>query len=534
MSKLFDKLFPTYGRIKPTKFTYDEFEAVSHYFRNTVNKDEYFVDDITWNDLDMDEVFALINNTNSSIGREYLYKILRTPTSDASVLSERDRLMEYMDSHPKERTLLMMQFHSIGFTKKISMSDYIDRLFELKSESNAVHFIMIGLLVLSILFTIFVNPVIGIMLILVAVGTCIISYYKYKMRIDSFFSCVRQIVAMTGAAKQIAKLNIPELSEYNEFFSEASRNFGKITRGSWMIVNSRDISGNLSDIILEYFKIFTHIDLIRFNIILRQLGDNKDKVYMLMEKLGLLEAMISCASFRKVIPYYCKPDFNADSGIDVKNMYHLLIEKPVANSISTGKSVLITGSNASGKSTFLKSTAIGAILAQSINTVMADSYKAPFYRIYTSMALNDSIESGESYYIVEIKSLKRILDASQKEGPKVLCFIDEVLRGTNTVERIAASYEILCKFSEYAVCFAATHDIELTNMLENVFDNYHFTEEVIGDNIEFSYVIMPGRATSRNAIKLLDMMGYDKMIVERAQKRAQAFVDTGVWESEKA
>ena len=190
-----------------------------------------------------------------------------------------------------------------------------------------------------------------------------------------------------------------------------------------------------------------------------------------------------------------------------EEMYHPLISNPVKNSFETNNGVLVTGSNASGKSTFLKTIAINAILAQTINTCLADKFITNHYRIYSSMALRDNLGSGESYYIVEIKSLKRILDAVNKDVSPVLCFVDEVLRGTNTVERIAASTQILKSLcNANTKCFAATHDIELTHLLEKYYDNYHFEEEVIDNDIVFNYKVLNGRATSRNAIKLLKIL----------------------------
>ena len=108
------------------------------------------------------------------------------------------------------------------------------------------------------------------------------------------------------------------------------------------------------------------------------------------------------------------------------------------------------------------------------------------------MALRDNLAGGESYYIVEIKALKRILDMTEqrtKENtPPVLCFVDEVLRGTNTVERIAASSQILRSLSERGVlCFAATHDIELTELLKDYYTNYHFAEEICDGDVVFNY-----------------------------------------------
>ena len=149
------------------------------------------------------------------------------------------------------------------------------------------------------------------------------------------------------------------------------------------------------------------------------------------------------------------------------------------------------------------------------------------------MALRDDLANSDSYYIVEIKSLKRILDAVDKTGRPVLCFIDEVLRGTNTVERIAASSEILKNLNTgRALCFAATHDIELTHMLEHLYSNYHFKEDVKDNDVIFNYRLYEGRAVSRNAIKLLGVLGYDENVITKADETAKRFLDTGVWSLE--
>ncbi|MDE5952169.1 MAG: hypothetical protein K2H12_11375, partial [Acetatifactor sp.] len=145
--------------------------------------------------------------------------------------------------------------------------------------------------------------------------------------------------------------------------------------------------------------------------------------------------------------------------------------------------------------------------------------------------LKDDISSGESYYIVEIKSLKRILDAMREDSDRpVLCFVDEVLRGTNTVERIAAATQILLSLTgENILCFAATHDIELTELLSSQYDNYHFEEEIRDGDILFNYTLRMGKANSRNAIRLLEIMGYDPSIIQSAQRQAENFLEQGIW-----
>ena len=251
----------------------------------------------------------------------------------------------------------------------------------------------------------------------------------------------------------------------------------------------------------------------------------------MIEEIGKLESDIAIASYRHRLPIYTKPILINDKSVrmNTEDIYHPLIQNPVANSINETRCVLLTGSNASGKSTFLKTIAINAVLAQSIYTVLAQKYEANFFKVYSSMALKDDLKAKESYYIVEIKSLKRILDDKAKDAP-ILCFIDEVLRGTNTVERIAASSRILQSLSQRnTMVFAATHDIELTHLLEKEYSNYHFKEEVVDNDVLFNYILYKGRATTRNAIKLLSVMGYDKDVIQKADSTAKHFLEDGVW-----
>ena len=132
--------------------------------------------------------------------------------------------------------------------------------------------------------------------------------------------------------------------------------------------------------------------------------------------------------------------------------------------------------------------------------------------------------------MAEIRSLKRILDASKDaSGVPVLCCIDEVLRGTNTIERIAASCEILKEFAkEKILCLAATHDIELTRLLTE-YDQYHFREEMGEKDVTFSYKLYSGPATGRNAIRLLGAAGFDASVTQRAMQRTEEFERTGKW-----
>jgi len=146
------------------------------------------------------------------------------------------------------------------------------------------------------------------------------------------------------------------------------------------------------------------------------------------------------------------------------------------------------------------------------------------------MAIADDLIEGESYFISEIKSLRRIADADTSEQP-LLCVIDEILRGTNTVERIAASSELLMHLSkEKTLCLAAIQDVELCTLLYGQYRMLHFEETVTEDgDVLFDYIIKDGAATTRNAIKLLSNMGFDRKLVIRAYERAERYSALGKW-----
>lgn len=302
-----------------------------------------------------------------------------------------------------------------------------------------------------------------------------------------------------------------------------------------MVSGGSSISGSLFDAVFDYVRILCHVDLIKIGTMIKEVCKYEKELLELYDIIGYLDAIIAIASFRDSVETYCIPQFEMEKEhskqLKMQMLYHPLIKNPVKNSIDTDKSILFTGSNASGKSTFLKAVAINVLFAQTIHTVLADEYCSSFYRIYSSMALRDDILSQESYFIVELKSLKRIFTKIREDDVAVLCFIDEILRGTNTVERVAASSQLLEEIAKKnALCFAATHDIELTYLLEDIYQNCHFEEVLQDGDVSFDYLLKEGRANSRNAIRLLEVIGFDKEVVKRSQQRVDRFLQKGIWE----
>lgn len=526
---LIGKLKDEWGKIPEKEYSSDKLESLK-YFYLSQNNDYIDIDDITWNDLDMDEIFLRINNTQSSLGEEYLYALLRKPIFSSEELEERNRLIEYFQSHEDDRLKIQVNLNNVGRLRNISAFEYINRLAMQEATSNIPHYLMALALILSIV-SIFINPSIGIGLSLFVLAFNIVSHFKYKAQIENYIALIAFSLRLLDSIEHLVKHSVPELDKYNAQLASDLKAFKGYKRGSYIVV-ARNVSGNLLEAMLDYYRMFTHHDLIKYNSMLNFFKNNKDTVNRIFETVGFIDSMIAIASYRHMLDYYSLPNLSkakTNPELIITDVYHPLILKPVTNSISSTSSTLLTGSNASGKSTFIKSLAVNAILSQTIYTSLSREYKASYFIIYSSMALKDNILSQESYFIVEIKSLKRIIDKAGGEYP-MLCFVDEVLRGTNTLERIAASSRILASLAKKnTLCFAATHDIELTYILEKYFTNYHFRERVDEKQVLFDYKLYKGRAMTKNAIKLLNLLGYSEDIINDANEAVDLYMNTGEW-----
>lgn len=528
VKKLFEKLEKQWGELPEEEYTAESLQSLTHYYRSTKDASGN-IDDITWNDIDMDQIFILMNNTGSAIGEEYLYSVLRKLKFSEKELVERNRLIEFFQNNKGQRQKVQAALYGVGKIRNISVYEYINALNNLGDRSSLPNYLMaVGLLVAIALFS--VNPAIAGVLTVTFFINNVIQYYRIKGQIDAYFTVCSYIIRLLNGIKEISKLDIPEIKTYTDQLEHAGKKFEQFKRGS-KLVTSKNPVGDMSDILLDYLRMLFHIDLIKFNSMLKCFKKNREALNEIYESVGVLDSMIAAASFRTMLDYYCLPELKKGGvpSIEAIELYHPMIEDPVTNSIQVDKCILITGSNASGKSTFIKTLSINAILSQTIYTSTCRKYTGSYFQIASSMALQDNIFSKESYYIVEIKSLKRILDLINDDIP-TLCFVDEVLRGTNTLERIAASSQILMNLAKSnAVCFAATHDIELTHILENYYTNYHFQEQIVKDNVLFDYKLLKGRAISKNAIKLLGVIGYNQEIIESASDSANSFLQEGTW-----
>lgn len=529
IGRLKKRLADAFGKEPEVHYFDGDMEYIRAYydFRASERRDDFLIDDITWNDLDMDRVYKRINPGRCTSGEQYLYYMLRSPALEAGEFERRKQMIELAEADPKRRLKLELLLARLGRTRRADLC----RAFYPSKHGIGMLLVYLALLT-ALLVTAAGTAFAGFspMTILASVFVNFLVHEFGVRRSQLDYDTVNYSVNLIFAMRKLRRMHDAELDRQMTTAYESLDRLRAVLRTGG--VSKTTDSGGMADFIVT----LTLLDLISYEFLKNKLGRCHEDVFVIHEHLGRLDAAISVASYRASLEKYAEPELSFEHGAavraEIRGMAHPLLKGAVPNDLIAEKPVLITGSNASGKSTYLKTVVLAALMGQGICTVTADSYRAPVFRIYTSMALSDDLLAGESYYIAETRSLKRILDAVRGEGGAVMCAVDEVLRGTNTVERIAASAEALRALAEAgALCLAATHDIELCDLLADAYGLFHFEERLGEDRMLFDYKIRDGKATSRNAIDLLRLMGFDGELVKNAHERADRYMETGSWQS---
>ena len=505
---------------------------------NTGNYYENFgeegVDDVTWNDLSMDTVFGRLNQCDSSAGEEMLYAGLRRNAMSEEERELFEKRMEFFAQNEEERVAAEEQLADVGKrSASYLIPSYIAGIEEYQMSHMWVFRILQAALVAAAVVLLVFRTDEAAFPLLAVCAVNLVLYAVVKMKWEAEFQMMATAVRILECARTLSKRK--KTAELFPKLGELSGELSGVIRRTKILESQKSASytGDIMWLILDYVLGIALWQITAYGTIVRKLSEKADVYLEVYREVGILDMTISTASFRKSLPWYCLPEFADDSRMPVRHdriyqpriymedIYHPLIDNPVPNTLELTRGSLITGSNASGKSTFIKAVAVNAILGQALNTCAAQRFEMPCVQVITSMAVKDDLVAGESYFIREIKYLKRILD-SLTEEKITLCAIDEILRGTNTGERIRASRAILDYLADKnCIPLVATHDKELTVLLADEYDNYHFSEEIGENDICFSYKIMEGPATSQNAVKLLEFAGFPEEIIREAGSAGQ-------------
>lgn len=175
----------------------------------------------------------------------------------------------------------------------------------------------------------------------------------------------------------------------------------------------------------------------------------------------------------------------------------------------------------SGKTSFIRTMAINAVTGLTLNTCFADEYSMCRMKIFSAIRISDDLLNDKSYYFEEVLTIKEMINESESDSSN-LFLLDEIFKGTNTIERIAAGKSVLSYLNRgNNIVFVSTHDIELADLLNEEYELYHFSELVDHQTVDFDYLLKPGKLKNRNAIRILQINNYPETIISEAMSIAK-------------
>lgn len=480
------------------------------------------MDDITWNDLDMDAVYVNLDHCQSGVGDLWMYAALRA----GGELRPREELPAFFEERPALRRQVQYSLARLGRRGESGVETALFDPQSLKLSHPRLLACAAALPLLALCAWPLLGAAAGATMSVAALFANLALTFYLRNRPGSGFDAVCDFSAALACTRRLEKQLRGERAGWADGLAAAASPFRKFSLPI-AIINFSDTAFQLGAVDVSSFFL---LPVLSYLYVTRQLERRRADALRMIRQLGEIDAAIGILSLRKMLPYWCRPDQAQGREIAFESVYHPLLEEPVANSGTFREEAVFTGSNASGKSTFIKTIAVNCVLGQAIGTCCAKTfYMRRESRVLTSMAVRDDILAGSSYFAAELRSIRRILEELET-GAFCYVFLDEVLRGTNTRERVAGAAALLGYLERQGcLAMAATHDVELTELLKERCKNYHFEEEATGDGITFDYKLRPGPAVTKNALKLMRAMQYPPQVFEDAERLIAEYEKSGSW-----
>ena len=521
--KLKNHLLENWGKQKKNESF--NFDLIAKYFQHSSVKKNNFhvISEKTQADLDLHELFKFIDRTCSKIGQQYLYYKLRT-ISTVTELVRFDTLVEAFKNDKNVRIESQLALSELRFHSAYDLENLLNGLQVEKSKILWLpHILNIGTLLFFCAG--FYNPTFFIGIAPIYIVNMYL-HIKNKRNVNYYLSGVKQLSKALRITKKLANFKVIK-AHYEDF------HFIKKIEAIKLKTEFLGFETNLLSneyflaiwMVIEAFKIFLNVEYLIFHSFIEGITKEKKSIEALFIRVGEMDAALSTASLKSDTSQTCTPEFVTTKTMEMSEIVHPLVTDCVANDLSiTDQSVLITGSNMSGKTTFIRTIAINSILAQTLHVCFAKTYKSPFLKVYSSIRITDDLLKNTSYYLEEVQTMKTLLDASTNTAP-CLFILDELFKGTNTVERISAGKGILSYLNTSTnIVFVSTHDIELTEMLQtDGYELFHFSEAIENEALVFDHKIKSGKLQTQNAIKILGLYNYPEEIIMDAKNTQKEY-----------
>lgn len=494
---------------------YRDFGLISFYhnFKIESSKDEY-IDDRTWTDLNFNTIFSKIDRTLSCIGQQFLFHIFHKYEKNENILKNRIKLANIFRKDNWLRESIQLQLLNLNEVGVYFISNIIFGEFPKQPKYQFFFYFMSNLAIGSILLT-FYNSTFFILAIISMVANIFIN----KLYTDKFYESfigLSNLNKLIIASRKISTIKTNSNIEQLATLKSKSKILKKLSKKLGRFVIDTSMMNEIAIAIIEYGNLLLLFDLRAYMRSVNILEKHLAEIREVFEAVAELDATISLASYMDEVENISTPIFTLEKEISFENIFHPIIENPVSNTINgLSKSALISGSNMAGKTTFIKTVGVNIILAQTIYLCHATNFKSYRFCIKSSIKREDNIENSKSYFFAEIEGILEFINLA-KQNNHYLFLIDEIYRGTNTIERLASSTAVLEFLNQSNRVLVTTHDIELEYLLKNQFEGFHFSEQVSNGNFYFDYKIIRGGHSNGNAIKLLEIINYPKEIISRA------------------
>jgi len=509
-----NKLLNKFGKIKNDSF---DFEMIKKYY-NGIQSTKNFqtLSDKTCNDLDFDELFMFVDRTNSRIGQQYLYnKLRRIPLINIQQDNNEKIIGEFI-KNDDFRLGIQSQLNKL---KEFNVY-YLTSLFQDKFLKSPRWFFIIPVLsftsILSLIFLFFNLQFVFVLFTIVIINLLI--HYWNKKNMDQYLSSLPQLLNLNSVACKL--FTDPHLVVLNPKLFKSIKIVNKIRNRMTFFMLESNLQGEFQALFwmfLEFIKILFLFEPILLFSVLKRLEDKRSEVEELFEFVGQVDSLNSIASLRAGVNNYCIPEIQSEKIIITEKIYHPLIIDCIDNNICVkNKSILLTGSNMSGKTSFIRTLGINVITGLTLNTCFAKQLTMPRMQVFSAIRISDDLMNDKSYYFEEVLTIKEMINESKSKIIN-LFLLDELFKGTNTIERISAGKAVLSSLCENGnIVFVSTHDIELADLLFDEYELYHFSEKIDNNTIDFDYKLKDGKLKNRNAIKILQINNYPEKIINEA------------------
>ncbi len=509
-----DEIRMAWGSVKPREIN---FHRAGRYARQFADPELHSLSQQTLDDIDFSRLFAFVDRTTSAPGQQYLYRQLVHPSQSRRDLTALDEEVEAMRNDIKQREAIQIELSRLNQPSAYGICQTITP--EVNPGPRWMKFLPYSSMLVIAFGLIAIKLPIFFLALLVPVTLNVFVHYWHRTDKGLQYGSFSELNTLVEVASNINKVrgqDRPGLVDSVRQLKSLTWKLALLKPGRSAMQDDLSQFGYYAGELLN--AIFL-IEVLTVRSLENVLAAKADAIKVLFDYVGWIDMSISVASLRAGVRKTCVPVLTEECRkLSAVEIYHPLIRNCVKNDVAiSGRSLVITGSNLSGKTTLLRSIIINSILAQSIHTCFADAFQSPILRQFSSIRIDDNLFEGRSYFFEEVNVVGNFIEAMQP-GHQNLFVLDEVFKGTNSVERTALGKAVLSYLNQgNNIVVVSTHDLDLARLLDEEYDGYHFAETIEDGRLHFDHKLRPGPLKTRNAINLLELANFPEEIVKEAR-----------------